>query len=52
MEKGYDAFLIVNIGFPANEWSLHLVDGLLEELFVLSNEQFLDILKTAFTLRD
>lgn len=52
MEESHDTFLVVNVGFLAHIWAFHLVNGLLEELFVLPNKQFLDILKASFSLRD
>ena len=44
MEERNDALLVVNICFVAHVWVLHLVDGLLEELFILANKQFLNTL--------
>lgn len=52
LEQGHYAFLIKDIGLLAHERCFHLVNGLLEELFVLSDEQFFNVLKTAFTLAD
>ena len=50
MEESYDTFLVVDISLLANERILHLVDWLLEELFVLSDEEFLDVLQSTFSL--
>ena len=52
VEERDDALLVEDIGLLADEWSLHLVDGLLEELFVFANQQFLDALEATFALRD
>ena len=38
VEEGDDAFLVVNVSFLADKWVLHLVDGLLEELFVFADQ--------------
>ena len=50
VEKGHDTFLVVDIGLLADIRILHLVDGLLEELLVLSDKQFLDVLQSTFSL--
>ena len=52
VEEGHDAALVVHVSLLAYERSLHLVDGLLEELFVLSDQEFLDALQSAFSLSD
>ena len=52
LEEGHDAFLIKDIGLLAHERSFHLVNGLLEELFVLPDEEFFNVLKTTFALAD
>ena len=52
MEKRDDALLVEHISFLAHEGSLHLVNRLLEELFVLSDQEFLDALETALALSD
>ena len=52
MEKGHDTFLVVYVSLLANERVLHFVNGLLEELLVLSDQEFLDVLKSAFSLRN
>lgn len=44
MKEGHNAFLVVHISFFANEWVLHFVYWLLEELLILSDQQFLDTL--------
>ena len=52
LEQGHDALLVEDIGLLAHERSLHLVDGLLEELLVFSDEQFLNVLEAALPLAD
>ena len=52
VEEGHDAALVVHVSLLAYERSLHLVDGLLEELFVLSDQQLLDTLQSTFSLSD
>ena len=52
MEKRDNALLVENISFLAHEGSLHLVNRLLEELFVLSDQEFLDALEAALALSD
>ena len=51
-EQGHDASLVVHIGSLSNERVLHLIDVLLEILFVLPSEQLFDALEAAFTLCD
>lgn len=52
VEEGHNAFLVVDIGLFAYEGSLHLVDRLLEEFLVLSDQQLLDVLQATFSLGD
>jgi len=52
VEKSHDALLVVHIGLLAHEGRLHLVDRLLEELFVLSDQQFFYTLQATLALRD
>ena len=52
MEQGHNTLLVKDIGFLADEGSFHFVDGLLEEFFVLSDQQFLDALQAALPLSD
>ena len=52
MEQRHDALLVVHISLFADKWTLHLVDGLLEKLLVLPDQQFPDALQTALALRD
>ena len=52
VEECHDAALVVHVSLLAYERGLHLVDGLLEELFVLSDQQLLDALQSAFSLSD
>ena len=52
VEQGNNTFLVVHVSLFANEWALHLVDWLLEELLILPDEQLLDVLKAVSSLRD
>ena len=52
VEECHDAALVVHVSLLAYERGLHLVDGLLEELFVLSDQQLLDTLQSTFSLSD
>lgn len=52
VEQGHDTLLVVDVGFLANVGVLHFVNGLLEEFFVLSNEQFLYVLQSSLPLGD
>ena len=50
MEKSHYSFLVESVSLFTNEWAFHFVDRLLEELFVLTNKQFLDALQATFAL--
>ena len=52
VEESHDTFLVKDISFLSDERSLHLVDRLLEELLILTNQKLLDSLKSTLTLRD
>ena len=52
MKQGYDAVFIVDICFFPYEGVLHLVEGFLEILLILSRQEFSDMLQLAFTIRD
>lgn len=52
MEEGHNSFLVVHVSLLSNEWALHLVNRLLEKFLIFSDQQFLDALQTALTLRD
>ena len=44
MEQGHNTSFIEHVGFLANIWTFHLVNWFLEKLFVLSDQQLLDVL--------
>ena len=44
VEKSHDSLLVISVSFLAQERTFHLVDGLLEKLFVLANKQLFDAL--------
>ena len=38
MEKSHNALFVEDVSFPADKWGLHLIDLLLEELFVFTGQ--------------
>ena len=52
MEECNYTLLIEDIGLLTHIWMLHLVERLLEELFVLSHKQFANGLQSALSLGD
>lgn len=44
VEESHDSLLVISVGFLAQERAFHLVDRLLEKLFVLANKQLFDAL--------
>ena len=52
VEQSHDSFLVKDVCLLADKGSLHLVDWLLEELFVLSDQEFFDALQASFPLGD
>ena len=52
VEQSHDSLLVVDICLLAHVGVLHLVDSSLKELFVLTDQEFPDRLKSAFALGD